>query len=280
MKLADYAKVLDSVSLTPLICRCCGSKVSALSNVQESVCNFCEAYVSIQDKDVVHGNRNVETNLALMQDSAATGKWMDGVTPANALADTKNPYFLYGASSFYKFFSDFIYYGVDYTLGGFMYSNAEKRSDEMQKNKYNAVALISKSREFLFRALKIINDTQNPEESLLFIKFISNLKLKRKAHTKKALAEINAFPDANIMKIYANMTSSVISKSKFADKYIENCLLYGISNSLYYLALHAAMKNDIGDAIKILDSLALKSNMPLATYTGIRLRDIKNASGL
>ena len=139
----------DSIFLSNLVCRCCGNKVYVLSDAQESICNFCEAFVSMKDKDVVHGNRSVENNLALMQKSASTGKWEAGVASADALAATKNPYFLYGAASFYRFFSDYTYNGVDYTLGGFMYSNAEKRSNKPQINKYNAMALISKSREFL-----------------------------------------------------------------------------------------------------------------------------------
>ncbi len=278
MKLAAYIKMEDSISLTDLICRCCGNKVYALSNVQESICNFCEAYVSVQDKDVVHGDRDIENNLALMQDSALTGKWIDGIAPADALAATKDPHFLYGASSFYKFFSDYTYYGVDYTLGGFMYSNAEKRSDEPQKNKYNAVALMSKSKEFLFKALKIINDTQNPDNSLVFIRFMANVKLKRDVYMQKALDEINAKQGIEMLKTYANIIRNVNSKGRLAQKYLDDGLAKGISNSFYYLAIHAAKSKDINGAINMLDSLAVKSNMPSALYLSIRIKDVKSAS--
>ena len=278
MDVAAYAKMIDSIFLSDLICRCCGNKVYVMSSTQESICNFCEAYVAIQDKDIVHGNRDVETALALMQNSAVTGKWADGVATADNLAATKVPYFLYGASSFYRFFSDYAYYGVDYTLGGFMYSNAEKRSDETPKNKYNAVALISKSREFLFKALKIIRDNPNPEDSLLFIKFMANVKLKRKVHADKALSEINTRPGMEMMKLYANIVHNVNTKSKLVEKYIDNGFSYGISNSLYYFAIRIASQKNIPEAINILDSLALKSNMPSAFYSSIRLKDIKSAS--
>ena len=280
MKIAPYMKMEDSILQSDLICRCCGNKVFALSPVQESICNFCEAYVSMQDRDIVHGNRDVETTLAMMQNSMATGNWIDGIAPANALAATKDPYFLYGASSFYRFFSDFTYYGVDYTLGGFMYSNAEKRSDEATKNKYNAVALSSKSKEFLFKALKIINDMQNTEDTLVFIKFMANLKLNRQVHIEKTLAEMNSRAGMEMMKSYANMIDAVRANSKLAEKYIENGFSYGISNSLYYLAMHIAKNKDIGSAIGILESLATKSNMPSALYASIRLKDIKAASDM
>jgi hypothetical protein len=277
MKVAAYIKREDSITLSDLICRCCGNRVYVLSDVQESICNFCEAYVSMRDKDVVHGNRGTESNLALMQNSAMAGKWEDGVAPAEALAATRNPYFLYGAASFYRFFSDHTYYGVDYTLEGFMYGNAEKRSSEPQ-NKHNAMALISKSREFLFAALKIINDTQNPEDPLLFIKFMANVKLGRKVHAQKALAEINSAAGTDMLKLYANIVASVSSGSRLAEKYLNSGLSYGISNTLYYLAMHAAMQKDIGNAIRILDPLAVKSNMPAALYLGVRLKDVRNAS--
>lgn len=278
MKIAQYVKMEDSILQSDLICRCCGNKVYALSAVQESICNFCEAYVSMQDRDVVHGNRDVETALALMQNSVVTGSWVEGIAPADSLAATKDPYFLYGASSFYRFFSDFTYYGVDYTLGGFMYSNAEKRSDEAARNRYNAIALNSKSKEFLFKALKVINDTQNPDDTLVFIKFMANLKLKRQVHVEKALAEINARPGMEMMKNYANMINAVSTGSKLAEKYVAASFSYGISNSLYYLAMHMAKHNDIGGAIKMLEPLAAKSNMPAALYLGVRLKDIRSAS--
>jgi hypothetical protein len=213
-----------------------------------------------------------------MQSSASAGKWEAGVAPADALAATKDPYFLYGASSFYRFFSDYTYHGMDYTLGGFMYSNAEKRSDEPQVNKYNAIALMSKAKGFLFGALKIINDIQNPDDSLLFIKFIANVKLGRKAHARAALSEINAGAGTDIVKTYANIVSSVNSNGKLAGKYLDSGFSYGISNSFYYLAMHTAMHKNIDEAIRILDSLAVKSNMPAALYSSIRLKDVRSAS--
>jgi hypothetical protein len=273
-------RLLDSISSSGLICRCCGNKVYSLSGANESVCNFCEAYVSSRDKDVVHGNRDIENNLGLMQSSAASGRWVDGAAAADSLAATNDPCFLYGASSFYRFFSDHTYYGVDYNLGGFMYSNAEKRSDEVQRNKYNAVALISKSKEFLFKSLKIINASPNPEDHLLFIKFMANVKLNRLDHAQKTLAEIGGRQNMDMVKFYANTVWMVNGGKKLSDKYIDEGVTYGLSNILYYLAISAAKHGDLDGAINMLDQLAPRSNMPAALYAGIRLRDIRNASSI
>ena len=279
MNVAFYIKRLDQAFPSGLICRCCGNNVYTLSSTQESICNFCEAYASVKDKDVVHSSVEVENNLMAMQSSAINGSWIEGTAHADALAATKDPYFLYGAASFYKFFSDYTYYGVDYTLGGFMYSNAEKRSDEAQKNKYNAVALISKSKGFLFRALKVINDTPNPNYTLLFIKFMSEFKLGRIAHAQKTLAAINASSEIEQIKSYANMVMNTGNpKRMIAEKYIKDGLFHGVLNSLYYLSIYAAAHRDVDNSIKMLDLLAKKANMPAAVYAGIRLKDIKNAS--
>ncbi|MHB1829767.1 MAG: hypothetical protein ACYCO0_00020 [Candidatus Micrarchaeaceae archaeon] len=271
-------KKAASIIQSELICRCCGAKVHVISAVTESICNFCEAHVSFQDKDIVHGNSAIEKNLAEMQECAAQARWADGTQYADALAATKDPYFLFGASSFYKSFSDYTYYGVDYTLEGFMYSNAQRRSDELQKNKYNAVALISKSKEYLFRALKVISSNPQPDDPTSFLSFMANMKLKRIVNAQKALAGINSSQGNELMRSYANMAFGTETKSKDAEKFIELSLSYGISNSIYYLAMHVAMKKRLDEAISLLDILIAKTGMPMAISFSYRLKDTKASS--
>ena len=138
MKLGGYIKRLDSAMKTDLVCRSCGNGVISFSGVQESICNFCESYAQMSDKDFVHGSKEIEDGLALMQKNASIGNWTDGAQQADVFGAGKDPYLVFGAANFYRFFSDYTYYSIDYTLGGFMYGNAEKRSDEPKKNKYNA----------------------------------------------------------------------------------------------------------------------------------------------
>ena len=273
-------KKTTSIIQSDLLCRCCGAKVNVLSPVTESICNFCEAYVSLQDKDIVHGNSAIEKNLAGMQECAVQGRWVDGTQYADALAATNDPYFLFGASSFFKFFSDYTYYGVDYTLEGFMYSNALRRSDEFQKNKYNAMALISKSKGYLFRALKVISANQHPDGSTLFLSFMANMKLKRAAQAQKILAEINSIQGNALIRSYANMAFSTGTKGKDAEKFIESSLSYGISNSIYYLAMHIAMKKRLDEAISLLDMLIARTGMPSAIPYRYILKDVKAASAM
>ncbi len=271
-------KKADSITKSKLMCRCCGANVYVMSAVAESMCNFCEAHVSLQDKDIVHGNSTTEKNLAGMQECAAQARWAEGTVYADALATTKDPYFLFGASSFYRFFSDYTYFGVDYTLEGFMYSNAQRRSDEFQKNKYNAVALISKSKEYLFKALKVLGTNPHPDDSASFLGFMANMRLKRTVNAQKALSVINAVQANEEIRSYANMVFGTEEKSRGAEKFIESSLSYGISNSIYYLAMHTAMKRRLDEAISLLDVLIAKTGMPSAVSLRYRLKDTKAAS--
>jgi len=280
MNVSGYVKRANEIADTGLMCSCCGAEVYAMSPIQESICNFCESDVNNQDRDAVHENPNAEKTLMALQQSALEGRWMDGVQYADAIAATKDPYFMFGASSYYTLFSDYTYHGVDYTQGGFMYANAQKRSDELQKNKFNAVALRSKSRECLFKAIKIIKDTQEPEERLLFINFMANMRLKRYLQAEWALAQVNAHAESGIIKNYANMVYEVERNRSHAPKYITESFSYGVSNTFYYLSLHLALRKDLDKAIRVLDKFIPNGRMPAALYLMHKLKDFKAASDI
>lgn len=278
MKLGGYIRRFDSVVQTDLICRCCGNKVFALSSGQESICNFCESYVQMSDRDFVHGDKSVEEGLELLQKSASMGNWMEGVQQADNFGATKDPYLVFGAASFYRFFSDYTYYSVDYTLGGFMYGNAEKRSDEPKKNPYNAVALISKSREFLFKSIKLIDSLKYDEDSALLLKLLANARLRRKPHAMRILKDIDSGSGKAMVKDYAHLAFDYNERN--GERRISNLISMSVLNSFYYLALRESARGNLDDGIRMMDALASKSNMQLALYSGIKLKGVREASAL
>ncbi len=278
MKLDAYIKRLDSAVQTDLICRSCGNKVISFSSVQESICNFCESHVQMSDKDFVHGSKEVEDGLALMQKNASIGNWIDGAQQADALGVGKDPYLAFGAANFYRFFSDYTYYSIDYTLGGFMYGNAEKRSDEPKKNKYNAIALISKSRDFFFRSLKLMDMMKYDDDSAMLIKLIANLRLKRRTHAQAVLEIIDKESKNSIIRDYAHLAFDYNERN--SGKRLDSLMSLGIVNSFYYMALRESAHGNINDGIRMMDALASKSNMQLALYSGIRLKAVREASEL
>ncbi len=278
MKLDGYIKRLDLAMQTDLVCRSCGNRVVSFSGVQESICNFCESHVQMPDKDFVHSSKEIEDGLTLMQKSAGEGNWIDGAQQADVLGMGKDPYLAFGAASFYRFFSDYTYYSVDYTLGGFMYGNAEKRSDEPKKNMHNAIALISKSRDFLFRTLKLMDTMKYDDDSAMLMRLIANLRLKRRTHAQVVLERIDKESKNSIIRDYAHLAFDYNERN--GGKRLDNLMSLGVVNSFYYMALRESAHGNIDGGIRMMDALASKTKMQLALYSGIRLRAVREASGL
>ena len=280
MHIYDYANKINSAAETGIYCRCCGFPVLSLPGEHPLFCSFCEAYVLKTDNDIVNGSAEISKNLKIIRDSVSSGKMQDGAAAADALAAIKDPHLLFGASEFYRLFSDTTYYGVDYTLGGFMYPNAEKRSDETPKNKYNAVALMSKSKEFLFKALKLMQSDEKPSNALAFIAFMSNIKLKRYVQAEKLLdGPIANSGDAAIIS-YATMAFKTHTDPQKSASAIQKCISYGIPNAFYYLSIHLAKRKRLSDSLGILSVFVDKTGMPAAINLKYRVGDIKAASDI
>ncbi len=275
----DCLKIIDSSMFEfQFTCRSCGMMPYIISPEQrETFCNFCEGYVDLDGMDAVHGSADAEKNLQSMSAAAQNGKWVQGVPYADAIAATKDPFFLYGASHFYRFFSDITYYDVNYSLGGFMYSNADKRSDELTRNKYNAMALTSKSKEYLFKALKIISSTPS-DARLTYLKFMCNIRLKRQAHASSALLELATLKDNIALYRYASMVLNsehhdTIKKSQSPDA--ESAL--GSANIIYYTARHLARQGNLDGATKILSQLTKRIYMPIAESYNRKVINVSSA---
>lgn len=282
MQISGYLDLIDKISSSGLVCRCCGAAAETFSDERETFCNFCESHVSYSDANILNSNSENESNLINLQKSAATGEWIKGVKYADALALTKDPFFLYGASMYYRLFSDFTYNDVNYEQGGFMYSNAEKRSDDFQKNKYNAMALISKSKEYLFKIIKTVSSSQQPDSEHLYLKFISNIKLKRYPQAAESLVELETASPKSTVSKYAALVFSVdvVYNDKPSNKPLQIDSASGSSTFFYYLAKQMVNQRNLEDAITILNRLNSKSYMPMAFYYRKRVVDVNLASGL
>ena len=159
-----------------------------------------------------------------------------------------------------------------------MYGNADKRSDEPRNNKYNAVALISKSKEFLFRALKLMDTPMYGDDSSMMIKLIANLRLKRLVHAEAILKDIDKGSKNAMIRDYAHLAFDY--NERYSEKRVHSLMALGVINSFYYMAMRESARGNIGDGIRMMDALASKSNMQMALYSGIKLRAVREASEL
>lgn len=278
MAYSGYLKALDQIVSTGVKCRCCGYVLFAFSAAQSGFCSFCEAYSNDTYMSI---NKNIELKdkIIAMSDALSRKSWLEGAKLADELVATGDPSALYGAANFYAAFSDSVYHDVDYTLGGFMYDNASRRSDEPKKNRYNAMGLASKSREYFYKAIKVIGDSKTADPSLLFIVFMANIKLKRNAHAGLALQLLKKDNTAGAIPDYADMVMLELGRHPRALRQIEKMADSGNINAFYYLAHHAAMRKDFNTAKAILSKLSDNTTMLMADELIGRITDVQMAMG-
>ena len=281
MDAKGYYDALGKAFQSDLVCQCCGARPYVLTNSAETICTFCEAYVNEGSGNAAKDSAEMWKELSGMQACIYVGKWAEGTEHADAIAASDKPHLLFGAAAFYNAFSDYVYHDVDYTIGGFMYQNSLKRSDQAQKNSNNAMALISKSKGLLFRALKHISDTTtNLDSQLMFTAFMSNIKLGRMPQASKMLTLINNSQCQPAIRSYANMVYTVMLGQKHVEKYTDACFEMGIANSVYYLARMLAYERQLDSAIRVAERFNSAIGMPSALYFSNWLKEVKDASGL
>ncbi len=281
-RLSGYLGMIrKDLAQSSLVCRCCGSSPSSMSSPNGTFCNFCEWLARPGDADQLHSNTEVSTHLEGMRKAIAEKVWEPGIVHADALAASKDPFLMYGASHFYKFFSDFTYRSVDYAQGGFMYSNAEKRNDEPNLNKHNAMSLISASKGCLFKSLKIISGGQLDAEHA-YLKFMCNVELKRYQHAASALEELEKLPGSQEMSHYAHMLLRIEASDTLSakEKPPETGSAQGSANFFYYLAKYLAKSGSLEDSLRILKALSGKVRMPMADHYLDRVSAVSAASSL
>jgi hypothetical protein len=265
---SDRIKRLSKVVQLNARCRACGSMLFSMGKDDDIICTFCESYANQTDYSVDF-NPEIKDSILAMNKALMEGAWLDGVKFADAVAATNDQYGLYGAATFYSAFSNHTYADVNYNLGGFMYENAAKRSDELKKNPYNAMALTSKSRGYFYRVLKVIEKTSDDDPHTAYLEFITNIKLGRKAQAALAIDKIKATDTTGMLINYAMMVYAERTVDKKAINYIIKEIDNGQVSAFYYLADHLKRERDFAMSKSLLTVLTNSLHM----YTALALFD-------
>ncbi len=252
MNFMRYVDALARTRYTELECQSCGSVVFS-SNPVGSFCQFCEMFVSEQDPHRADGA--TKAVLAKARAAMMSGDWASAVAALEPLSSSTDPLVLYGLGSYYRAYSDRIYYSVDYSLGGFMHANADKRNDEYDRNHDNSMHLLSRSKELLFSSIYIISRVMKSDDWFyLYTEFIAEMSMSRRAQAHLVLDRLN-MKQQNMVSNYANMVYLVETRSPKAEKFLALFLEIGEPNAFYYLARSLASSGDLASAERVLSGL-------------------------
>ncbi|MEM3839187.1 MAG: hypothetical protein QXF01_01255 [Candidatus Micrarchaeaceae archaeon] len=256
------------------MCPACTSTLDA-SSVRYAFCQFCEMFVG--EAQVGNSVKSEKDALSSAMLSLSKG---DLIAAAQALApldSSTDPISLYGAGNIYLALSNYTYADVNYSLSGFMYSNADKRNDEYNRNPNNSMHLLSKAKEMLFNVVYLVSKTNSGGWLYPYLGFISEMKLKRHAKAHAFLEKLWQAPTA--VSNYARMVYLVDTGSIGAEKALKPVLDAGEPNSRYYLAKSIARTNT-AKASAILKDIIAKKRMPMAELLLSRLNEILAATSL
>ncbi len=273
---ANYSVYLKNANLgfSDLSCSHCGAPVLSLRK-KEAVCHFCEGYATTTREELLHENEVLYSGLFKVHDLIMAGatdeaqRALDAAIPAIPDSEIAP---LYGAANIYALLSDYKYYALDYNGKGFM--------EENSKNIYASLDLTARSKLLLYRALKKVQaaDGSASDESLLYLEFISYIKLKRIADAKKTLYKFKDLKAAGFQYEYAQMVYAVIEEDANASKCLKLMLDKNVPSAFYYLAKYIAKTTkkakERSEARSILTELMKKCYMPSAAFL---LRKIEEA---
>ncbi len=270
---ADLAKYIKQVSLPKQgkkECKACGSDVRSPN--KDGICHFCELPCTMAAKNVdKSASKSIETVWQLIGDS----KWDAAATYFPSIAGQKDdPVSVYCAGIFYRYYSDRQYHDQDHNLLGYMEQNA--------KNMHDSLYTIVTAKDYLFRAIKLVSLDQDAQrdEKLLYLDFITNVRLKRLHLAAKTLQLLNALQKTSIATEYANMVYAVETSDKSAEEKLSMMLNKQEPNAYYYLALHLVQKKRLRDALTVLDALSKSVHMPMAEELSRKVRITMQASAL
>lgn len=277
MDVSGYLKRFDKIKFSEETCPSCNSAV-LYAGPAGAFCHFCEMYTPIDSKRKMDDSAAAAFTAA----HAATikGDTMSATSAMAPLEASADPLVLYGVGNVYMALSDYTYHGVNYALGGFMYSNADKRNDEYNKNPANSMHLLSKAKEMMYASIFTINKAAKGDDWLyLYTKFISEIKLKRLALAHLLLNELNKQRQTPVNS-YSNLSYTIWTGGKNAEKLLRPLLDTGEINAYYYLAKYLAGRNDLLGAQKVLTKISSRTRMPMADNLMLKAKEISAATAL
>ncbi len=244
---------IKSMGYKTSACPFCGALTP--SDSPTAFCVSCESYVDFGHVEQPEG---LATKLPRLYKDAVAGnaEKLDALAAEKSKLDLP-PQSMYGIGMLYHHAASERYHGRDYARKGFM--------EENSGNVYASLALTSRSKEFMYKALYAIDSKGGAASSdEAYTRFIINIRLGRMDHAMRALGMIPAARPR--MVSYSWVVYSVSSRSKGAMDYIRPMEEAGEPNVFYYLARHMAQRKRFGDAVAVLRELTSKWSMPLAVH--------------
>ena len=167
-------------------------------------------------------------------------------------------------------FSDLAYLDRNYALPGFMEENSAKIGASM--------ALASKGKDYLCRAAAIAGEAAAQKRETLYIKFMSEIRLRRPADASRTLEQFAGTDSNDVLANYARMVYAVSAGTKSAERLLAAALKANEPNAFYYLAEHLARKGRLAEAVGVLAELGQKADVRISAGLLGRIRDAQAAS--
>jgi len=239
-------------------CEFCGSKVPSY-NQDFGFCYFCELGVSSLE-EVLQRYPDFYSALSILGKGISEAKWGNAEKGLQKLLTIReSPEMDYVAGVFYNHYSDYMYANRDYQyLAGFREPNAD--------NIKAGIELFYKSKEMFYKAIDSANrilQANGHDEQRLFVKFLSEFRLKRMVDARQTLKLLNEVSNG-ATSVYASMLYSSTMHSKGSFTFIKQLTDMGIVNSFYYYARFITSDGNLNEAKSILVRLLSKVNMPRA----------------
>lgn len=277
MVLFEINKQLNAFKAIPfktLTCGYCESPV--LSPTKDSAfCQFCGAYTEDAKTQEKPEDTAFHNGLAKIQSSIRGGALGD----AKALSSTlftklTDPEKLFCGGNIYLFLSDQTYSSKDYAITGFMEKNSA--------NVYESLDLTSKSKEFFYKTLWLI-DASKPEEAnerALFIAFLCCIYLKQHKKAKRHLDLLGSREKPTLIRRYADMIYSVETGSQNAKALIESLLGQKEVNTFFYMGKYLAKSKKLTEAEALLAAITSICKHPQAEELLNKIRNTEQALSL
>ncbi len=264
MQYVKYSAYLKTASLgfSELSCPHCGAPVLSLRN-KEAICHLCEGFVSTAHEELLQKNEALYSGLFKIHGLIAANSVEDALSLLETISASLPDGDIrpaYGAAVIYALISDYKYYSVNYNLPGFM--------EENSKNIYTSLDLISKSKKLLYKTIKSVDSAEDGEadESLLYLKFISYIKLKRMADARDALYGFRNLKSTGLQYEYAKMVYTVEAGASDAWGFLQPMLNGSYPNAFAYFARYMAKNEKTAkarlEAKLILSELMKRCYMP------------------
>ncbi|MGC8479662.1 MAG: hypothetical protein ACP5M9_03270 [Candidatus Micrarchaeia archaeon] len=243
-------------------CKNCTYKTLICGNF--GFCNVCELGFDIEQNFLPEKS-------ALEEISTFIGKGMiaEAVLSLDKLSKVATtPKLAYVLGVFYSLISDYKYNDLNYARAGFM--------EENSSNIYYSLDMVSKAKEQFYKTLTLISKSENLGSDILYLNFITNVRLKRSFYMLSSLKALNQNKTGEVYNNYANMVYAVLSKHKDTEKFIKP-LINNELNTFYYASKHLYQNKKIDDSFFLLTELNSIARIPMAFYFSKKVENIRSA---